>query len=162
MPTSVYTTVVHASVGMGEIAVISGNESAQAILGSCLGIAIYDPRNGLGALAHVVLPTAEGRPGTPGKFVDTAVPWMIRALTAKGAEPTRFVSKLVGGANMFSGNGPLQIGQQNIASARRELAAARIRVVAEHLAGTQGRRVTFVGQSGQIVVETAGTPVATL
>ena len=28
---------------------------------------------------------AEGRPGLPGKFADTAIPWMIEALQNRGA-----------------------------------------------------------------------------
>ena len=73
--------------GMGQIVVVTGQEFARAVLGSCVGVAIYDPSEKLGALAHIVLPSADGRPGLPGKFVDTAIPWMIEALQQRGALP---------------------------------------------------------------------------
>lgn len=145
-----------ALVGMGQIAVISGAESARAVLGSCLGVMIYDERKRLGALAHVVLPASSGRSGSPGKFVDTAIPWMIETLRGRGGDPRRFVVKLAGGANMFTASGPFQIGQQNIDAARQMLAEHRLRVVAEHLCGTQGRRVTFDCESCKFLIEVAG------
>lgn len=162
MTTAVQTTPTQLTANMGEIVLLSGEQTAQAILGSCLGIVLYDLKRQRGALAHVVLPQSEGRAGAAGKFVDTAIPWMVNALRGKGADTTKLVCKLVGGANMFANNGPIQIGQQNIAVARRELEKAKIRVAAEHLEGTQGRRITFENISGRVLVEVAGVPAASL
>lgn len=162
MTTAVLTTPTQLTANMGEIVLLSGEQTGQAILGSCLGIILYDTRKQLCALAHVVLPQSEGRAGAPGKFVDTAIPWMINALRGKGADTAKLICKLAGGANMFANNGPFQIGQQNIAVARRELGQAHIRIAAEHLEGTQGRRITIETKTGKVLVEVAGVPAATL
>ena len=150
------------TVGMGQIAVLTGDERASAVLGSCVGVAIYDEKKKLGALAHIVLPTSAGRPGTPGKFVDTAIIWMVKELRSRGADPRKLACKLSGGATMFATNGPFQIGQQNIDAARQALAAANVRIVAEHLGGAKGRRITFECDVFKVVVESAGEPSVTL
>ena len=63
MPATAAATTSQALVGMGQIAVISGSESARAVLGSCIGVMMYDERKRVGALAHVVLPASSGRSG---------------------------------------------------------------------------------------------------
>ena len=158
MPATAAATSSQALVGMGQIAVIGGSESARAVLGSCIGVMMYDERKRVAALAHVVLPASSGRSGPPGKFVDTAIPWMVEALRTRGGDPRRMIVKLAGGANMVTASGPFQIGQQNIDAARQILAEQRLRIVSEHLCGTQGRRVTFDCESGKFLIEVAGQP----
>lgn len=162
MATAVLKTPTRLIANMGEIVVLAGDQTGHAILGSCLGVVLYDSQHKLGALAHIVLPQSDGGQGTAGKYVDTAIPWMINALRAYGANTKRLVCKLAGGANMFANDGPLQIGRQNIAAARRQLAIARIHIVAEHVEGTSGRRVTLENQTGEVLVEVAGELTATL
>jgi chemotaxis protein CheD len=149
-------------VGMGQIAVLTSDEWASAVLGSCVGVALYDEKKKLGTLAHIVLPTSAGRSGTPGKFVDTAIVWMLKELRSRGADPRKLSCKLTGGATMFASNGPFQIGQQNIDAARQALAAANVRIAAEHLGGAKGRRITFECDAFAVVVESAGEASVTL
>lgn len=150
------------SVGMGQIALLTDGEIARAVLGSCVGLAIFDAQRKVGAMAHVVLPDSGGRKGTPGKFVDTALDHILAQLRAEGCELRSLSAKLTGGANMFAANGPFKIGQQNIDAARTALGKAKIRLVAEHLAGGSGRRITFYGGSGVVDVEVAGCPLVTI
>ena len=148
--------------GMGQIVFVANDATATTVLGSCVGVAIYDPAEMLGALAHIVLPRAEGRPGSPGKYVDTAIPWMIEALKQRGAVPRRLVAKLTGGAKMFTTQGPFLIGEQNAEATRCLLKQFRIPLVAEHVGGAQGRRATFVADTGQLSVEVVGQSIVIL
>lgn len=150
------------TVGMGQIALLIGGQRASAVLGSCVGAALYDEQKKIGALAHIVLPASAGRAGTPGKFVDTAIDWMLKELRLRGADPRKLSCKLAGGATMFASNGPFQIGQQNIDATRQALATANVRIVAEHLGGVKGRRITFECDDFAVVVESAGEPGVTL
>src|SRR5690348_9120580 len=78
------------SLPMGEIAVARSSGILRTLLGSCLGLALYDRRFRVAALGHIVLPTSQGRserPAShPGKFVDTAVPAMIRRMQELAGE----------------------------------------------------------------------------
>lgn len=142
--------------GMGQIKRADGDNIVRAILGSCVGVAIYCRKRSVGMLAHIVLPDAAGRGGPEGKFVDTAIPWMIEQLKAEGIVGVDLEAKLAGGANMFNSTGPLQIGDKNVQAAKAALEQHRIPLVAEDCGGECGRRVTFHAGNGTLQVEIAG------
>lgn len=144
-------------VGMGQIAIFAPPDLARAVLGSCVGVALFDEQTKLSALAHVVLPNSEGRSvATPGKFADTAVAALKQSLVEKGANPRRIQAKIAGGGNMFAGKGPFQIGTQNIEAVKTHLTAHSIRLVSEHVGGMHGRRVTLHPTTHRLVIEVAG------
>lgn len=129
-------------------------------LGSCLAIALFDPQQKAGGLAHVMLPEPEAarNQSNPAKFATTAVRELVRALEAMDCPRSRLVCKLVGGANMFSkllGTGKTSytnIGQRNIEQARRELEAQGIPIIAEDVGLDYGRSVEFLTSSGTVIV----------
>lgn len=149
------------SVGMGQTLLLRQDESAATVLGSCIGLVIYHRRLKVAAFAHIVLPTSEGRPGSPGKFADTAIPHLLDLL-AKEEACNGLNAKIVGGAHMFAGKGPLQIGESNIEMVKKLLQRNGVPIVAECVGGTKGRRVTFHCDSRELHVEIAGQPVAVI
>ena len=149
-------------VGMGQIAAGRAPTQMKAVLGSCIGLAIYHARLKTAAVAHIVLPESAGRDGTPGKFADTAVPEMIRMLKELGAPTHGLTAKLAGGANMFASSGPLQIGDANVEAVAAALKSVGIPGVAQDVGGTKGRRIVFDCVSGQMTVECPGKTPRTL
>ncbi len=138
-------------------------------LGSCLGIALYDPENRLGALAHTLLPAP--RPGRDedrrSKYVDTAIRLMVEELSALGAEPARLWAKIIGGANMFESLHPSAadgVGARNTRRARATLAELGIPLLAEEVGGNHGRTVFFDLVTGEVKVRSVrgGEKVITL
>lgn len=162
MATATLILTETASVGMGQLATAHKPARLTAVLGSCVGVALYHPRLGVGALAHVVLPDSNGRPGHAAKFADTAVPAMLRELQKHGVLPGGLFAKIAGGACMFGAGGPLQIGDANIQAAVRALDRAGVRLVGRHVGGKAGRRVTLDCASGTLLIEIAGCPVERL
>jgi chemotaxis protein CheD len=146
-------------VRMGEYAfsATAGDMLVSLGLGSCIGLALLDRRATVAGLAHVVLPAAEGRDGSPGKFADTAVPALLDAVLGLGGRRTRVEAVLVGGASMFSfgGNG-LEVGQRNDAAVRAELSKLRIPVIASETGGSKGRTVRVSVESGVVTSKAAG------
>jgi len=149
-------------VGMGDIQAGKGSEKLVSVLGSCVGLVLYHPRCRAGALAHVVLPDSAGKTGAAGKFADTAVPRMLMMLAELGIPAAGIAAKLTGGANMFGSTGPLQIGEQNLQALRAILRRLAIPIAAESVGGNKGRRVTLDCTTGELLVEVAGFPLATL
>lgn len=145
-------------VGMGQIVATAKPASLTAILGSCVGVALYHPRRRVGALAHVVLPSSNGRSATAGKFADSAIPSMIQQLESLGANRAGLTVKIAGGACMFNTSGPLQIGDANVEAVTKILAEAGMRVAAHDTGGTKGRRVAFRTDTGEMLVEIIGQP----
>lgn len=147
---------------MGQIAAGAAPQRMKVILGSCIGLVLYHPARQAGIMAHIVLPESAGRDSTPGKFADTAVPQMLSVLRERGLPTGGLMAKLAGGANMFNGSGPLQIGNANAVAVAAALKKAGIRVAGQDLGGTRGRRVEFDCASGEMTVQIAGQPARTL
>ncbi|MBX7167009.1 MAG: chemotaxis protein CheD [Pirellulales bacterium] len=115
----------------------------ETLLGSCVGIAIFDRTSGLGALAHVVLPDSRGATETPGKYADTAIATMKHELLCRGAMPVALVAKIAGGATMFGQRTAGDVGAKNCEAVRAHLAEHKIRLIAEHIGGDKGRVILF-------------------
>ena len=132
-------------VGMGQIAAGQAPQRMRAILGILHRPGPLSPE----AQDRASWPTSccPNRPDAtahPGKFADTAVPHMLTtARRTRRRRPAALVAKLAGGANMFGGSGPLQIGEANAEAVAAALQNAGIRVAGQDVGGSQGRRVDF-------------------
>ena len=72
----------------------------QALLGSCVGVALFDEKAGVGGLVHLLLPepVCEGSPCQPEKYASTMLPIFFRALYDQGASKKRLKAFIAGGA----------------------------------------------------------------
>lgn len=126
-------------------------------LGSCVGLAIFDPASGLAGLAHLMLPSAaEVDEGHDAKFADTGTALLVREMEALGADARTMEATLAGGSDMLAYS-EAAIGERNAAAVRAALAANGVRVVAEDLGGAHGRTLRLEPATGEVVVERAGT-----
>jgi len=132
-------------------------------LGSCVGIALYDPKARIGGLSHIMLPSsslrADGTIDDRMKYADTAIPDLIAELESKGAGRRGIVAKIIGGANMFNMSGSSfveTIGDRNIAAVRSELKRIGIPLVAEDVGSNYGRTVYFELDNGNVRVQSLG------
>ncbi len=145
-------------VGVGEYQTLDIPGQLVCIgLGSCVGIAIFDPQVQIGGLAHAMLPRyEEGRDKVnAAKYADSSIMLMVDELVEMGAERGRLRAKIAGGAQMFSfmSSDTLNIGQRNSEAARATLKAERIRLLGEDIGGTRGRTVTFSTADGSYRVQ---------
>ncbi len=86
-------------------------------LGSCLGIAVYDPVTRRGGLIHSLLPTGKADPEkaetTPYMYVDTGLSCLLETFLASGAHKRDLCITAAGGAEMDAAGGALEIGKRN-------------------------------------------------
>jgi chemotaxis protein CheD len=133
-------------VNMGLMKIASSPERLVALLGSCVGIAIYDTASGIGGLAHVMLPNFPGDDAPKSKYADSAVPALIRELKLAGADTNNLRAAFAGGANvLFQGSeyGMCQIAQNNISESIKALRKVNIKITAEDNGGDTGRKMFF-------------------
>ncbi len=152
------------SLPMGQIAVARNNGVLRTLLGSCLGLALYDRRFKVAGLGHIVLPASLGKTETPGKFVDTAVPAIIRQMhELVENERLKLQARIAGGANMFvstaAGN---TIGMQNVEAVVRLLDDLRIPILGRHCGGEQGRRMMLDTATGVVTIDVVGAETITI
>ena len=143
-------------VRMGELFVGRSEAQFKTLLGSCVGLVLYDRKALVGGLAHIMLPSSSGHNGPAGKFVDTAVAELIRRMETLGVRSHRLLAKLAGGATMFPTAAALTIGDQNVEATHRELKKRSIPIVGLHCGGTQGRRMTFSVALTRATIEIVG------
>jgi len=156
--TTITQTENETMVGMGQALARRAPQQLWAILGSCVAVVLCDPRRQVGALCHVVLPSAAGRSGSPAKFADTSVPHMLQLFREMGVSGDGLVAKIAGGASMFGHAMPMEVGENNVHSIVAALAAAGIRVAGKDVGGNKGRRVTLDCSSGKLLIEVLGSP----
>ena len=149
-------------VKMGGIGFAKGAEKVETLLGSCVGVAIWDRTTKLGGLAHVVLPESADRKAPPGKFADTAIVELRKQLQAKGADPRKLAAKIAGGSTMFGKRTERDVGEKNYQAVKKYLAQEAIPLLAEHIGGSQGRIVSFCPGDGSLAVSIARELITTI
>jgi chemotaxis protein CheD len=143
-------------VGIAELAVADDAALVTSGLGSCVGVALYDPETGVGGLVHVMLPTAEtGTGGPDAKYADTGVAALVAALEAAGAATDRLRAKFAGGSEMLD-LGAEPVGPRNVTAVRAALTEHDVPVERTDVGGDAGRSLTFHPDSGRLEVRHAG------
>lgn len=130
-------------------------------LGSCVGIALYDPRSSIGGLAHIMLPdsTQFQDVSNRAKFADLAIPDLLEAMLRMGARRASIVAKLAGGAQMFSAADrrfAFNIGERNVIASRKVLGDLGIPILAADTGGNYGRTMILDTTNGKVYIKTIG------
>ena len=151
-------------VGMADLNVCVSPDSITTLgLGSCVGIAVRDPATKIGGLAHIMLPDStsiRNNTNIP-KFADTGIEELVKQVVAKGANRTRLVAKIAGGAQMFafqSKNDMVRVGERNVEATKKKLAQLKIPILAEDTGNSYGRTVIFYPETGDFVIRAVGKP----
>ncbi|MGQ9677403.1 MAG: chemotaxis protein CheD [Chloroflexota bacterium] len=152
------------AVGLGEIRVSRDPRDILVAygLGSCVGVAAFDPAVNCGALAHVMLPGGKenGGEGRSAKHATAAIPMMLEVLQSMGCSRSRLIWKIAGGAQVLSVPGgcpQLQIGERNVAAVKKVLQELGLMLSGEDTGGRSGRTMQLlIGQRGKVIVRSGG------
>ncbi|MFM7128802.1 MAG: chemotaxis protein CheD [bacterium] len=146
------------NVGIGQWKVVQAPVGLRAILGSCVGVALYDRLGKVGGLAHILLPNSRGAKDFAGRYADTAIPAMIEEFCRLRGAGIRssLVARIAGGASMFETTSTLAIGESNHSAVIRILGEMKITVMASDIGGELGRNLTFDTRNGKIFVKKTG------
>lgn len=161
-PLNAASTIRECKVAMGGLEVLQGAGVLRTLLGSCIGLTLFDRKLRIGGLAHIVLPVSNGVAAPPGKYADTAIPHLIRTIESLGGQMRHVVAKFAGGSDMFASASANAVGELNIAMVETLLQDARITVTGRHCGGNKGRRMEFDVQTGRVTVEIVGGAIEEL
>ena len=150
-------------VGVADM-VASNDAGANLItysLGSCLGIAIYDPIRKAGGLLHIMLPDstidAQKAASQPYMFVDTGVPRLFHAVYNLAGERHRLVLKVAGGAQLLDPGRIFNIGTRNFQALTEILSRNGIAIQAKDVGGASSRTMNMDLGTGQVTIKSPGT-----
>ncbi len=149
------------AVGLGEMAITCQADLVLVAygLGSCVGLAAYDPVGPVAGLLHAVLPRHRNGDENRAKFVDTGIPALVAEMERMGASLERMRWYAAGGAQMLTApgfKGMFNIGQQNVEAARQALARYGLTLNGSSVEGHVGRTLKLYVSNGRVTVRFAG------
>ncbi|MDA8159878.1 MAG: chemotaxis protein CheD [Desulfobacteraceae bacterium] len=129
-------------------------------LGSCIGVAIWDPVAKVGALLHYMLPDSsidkDKAEQKPYMFADTGVPRMFKEIYKYGALKERLKVYIVGGAQVMDDSGMFNIGKRNQMIIRKMFWKNNVAVTKEDVGGAVNRTITLNVGSGNVRLKVSG------
>ncbi len=147
------------NVGVAQLKISSQPTVLRTILGSCVGICIYDRMKKTGGLAHILLPK-QTNPDQPEKFADSAIPMLVDMMLKQGCKREFMSAKIAGGASMFkfTSQSPLgQIGDHNVEAVKKALELKKIPLLEGDTGGSVGRVIDFFLEDGRLKIKSAGS-----
>jgi chemotaxis protein CheD len=129
-------------------------------LGSCLGLAAYDPGARVAGLIHCLLPLAResgnGQVKNPFMYVNTGVPQMMRSLFHRGATRENLILKAAGCGRMMHISNQFDTGANNLGALRKLLQINEMVLAAEDVGGTIPRTMRLFADTGRVVISSCG------
>jgi chemotaxis protein CheD len=131
-------------------------------LGSCVGLALFDPQTRVGGLLHILLPEAsldaEKAKRNPCLFADSGLPVLLDRCRQLGAVPARLRVWLAGGSAVMDDRGIFNIGKRNQLAMRKALWKAGLMIHGEDLGGNGSRTVRLELATGTFWIRTSSGP----
>ena len=121
-------------VGMADLKVGKSPDVLTTLgLGSCVGVAIYDPVTKISGLLHCMLPdsTQFRNNSNKAKYADSGID---------------------------TNNDTLRVGERNVAAVKMKLSELNIRLLSEDCGLNYGRTVEFYSETGEYVIKSVGKP----
>lgn len=143
-------------IGVGDGAVSRDADSMLTTyaLGSCVALMLHDPVARVAGMAHYMLPESPQSPpdcdARPYKFADTAIPFLLRAALAQGADKRRLVVFAAGGAQVMNDNSIFNVGKRNCLALRKTLWKFGLVAHAEDIGGSVVRTVRMEVGTGRV------------
>ncbi len=147
------------NVGVAQIRFASSPAVLRTILGSCVGVCVYDRIKKIGGMAHILLPNRPGDNSNLEKYADSAVQILVQKLIKDGAKKEFLSAKIAGGASMFKFGTNItlgQIGDRNIEQTKIELQKLGVPILIEDVGGSVGRVIDFFLEDGRLLVKSSG------
>jgi chemotaxis protein CheD len=129
-------------------------------LGSCIGLAIYDPVAKVGGLLHYMLPESSldgiKAQKNPYMFGDTGIPLLFKEAYKFGAKKNRLKVIVVGGAQILDQEGLFNIGKRNYTLLRKMFWKNNVMIDFQEVGGNTNRTLKMEIESGQTWLKTLG------
>jgi len=126
-------------------------------LGSCIGVAIWDPTVHVGGMLHYMLPdhtiSPEKAKTKPAMFADTGIPNLFRAGYKLGAMKKNLIVKIAGGSQLLDDKGVFNIGKRNYVMLRKLFWKNGILIESEDIGGSISRTMRLEVGTGRVTIK---------
>lgn len=129
-------------------------------LGSCVGVAVYDPVNKKGGLVHCLLPMSKSDPAkaalNPFMYVDTGVVKLLELFLLSGVDKRELIIVAAGGANINDEANVFEIGKKNHTVLKKILWKNNLLLRAENFGDSVGRTLSLDVGTGKAQLKMRG------
>lgn len=126
-------------------------------LGSCIGVALYDPVVKVGGMLHYQLPSgtmdADRARQNPTMFGDTGMVYLLAEMEKHGAQKRRMRVGLAGAAQMLNDTKVFDIGRRNHTQIRKILWQHGMFIAGEQVGGKTPRTMFLRVSDGQVTIK---------
>jgi chemotaxis protein CheD len=153
---------VNIVVGISDMKVSNDPDSVLITysLGSCIGIAIYDPIARVGGLLHFMLPESsldgDKAKRNPSMFADSGIPYLFKGAYELGAQKERIRVVIAGGSQILDQQGYFNIGKRNHMAVRKIFSENQVMVDCEDIGGNGNRTIKLGVADGIIWIKRSG------
>jgi chemotaxis protein CheD len=155
-----YKTRILVDISDAAVSREPGDVLATYSLGSCIGVAIYDPQAKIGGLLHYQLPESKLDPdkaaANPYMFADTGMAKMVNDMLVIGAIKKRLKVRIAGGASMSTGPKGFDIGKRNYLAIRKILWKNGLFIDGEDIGGSSPRNMYLNVEDGSLTIRCVG------
>jgi chemotaxis protein CheD len=143
----------------GQVFVSTAGESIVLILGSCVGVCIWDAVNSIGGATHFLLPHWDGTGVASPRYGNVAISILVQKVLESGANRSQLRAKVFGGGCLFdsmreAGSQKEQhLGSRNVEMALETLTKAQILVVSTVVGADRGQRIVFHTNTGDAEIK---------
>jgi chemotaxis protein CheD len=131
----------------GDLVVAASPVRMSTVLGSCVSVCLFDPARRFGGMNHYLVPGG----GNTANHGEWATAHLIERMRQLGSATGELQSKVFGGGCPLKlANESYAVGTENVAVARRVLAAHGIPIVAERVGHGAGVRLFFENWTGVV------------
>lgn len=141
-------------IHVGEIFIGVRPTQVSTILGSCIAVCLYDEVEKIGGMNHYLLPLWNENGLQSPKYGNISIPRLIEGMENVGCSRKHIVAKIFGGGNVIDvSQEDMMIGRKNILIAKEILREHGIKIVAQDVGGTKGRRIMMQSDNGKILLK---------
>ena len=145
-----------AHINIGEYLASDKPLIIHTILGSCVAVCLYDLKNQIGGMNHILLP---GRPSLDeydpsARYGINAMELLINRIMRLGGDRRHLRAKIFGGANVISAiSEEYSMGKKNSDFVIEFLTNEKIKIVNMDIGGKQTRKIYFHTDTGDVYLK---------
>jgi chemotaxis protein CheD len=150
----------HVSIHIGEYYASSDPVVISTLLGSCVSACLYDWKNGIGGMNHILVPGKASfeKFNAAARYSINAMELLINGMMILGADRRNMWAKVFGGANVIPAlSEENSVGAKNCEFVLMFLERERIQVVSRDLGGYKSRKIYFHTNNGDVYVRRSQT-----
>lgn len=129
-------------------------------LGSCIGIAVYDPQVKAAGMLHYMLPESSldkaKASSNPYMFADSGIPRLFKAVYELGGKKSRMRVIMVGGSHVLDQQGFFNIGKRNEMAARKIFHRNNVVIDYADTGGNANRTIRLMVGDGRCALKVSG------